>query len=176
MRFPLFSKDFRGSAKRKTLAFLGKSPCFFQKNKDWRVRVLPLHVSTFKHMLEIGVIGKFMTFVVGGERSQSSTSPDFIGNPHTLRPDRPMVTYRSLRALPGPKSQKCLQRSLFGSIVRPKCDWVEAQCAHPKHCYPETPLGSHPSSRVPQIQRNVWGFAGIPERRRRGTRTGLLAS
>ena len=29
--FPLFSKDFRGSAKRKTLAFLGKSPCFFQK-------------------------------------------------------------------------------------------------------------------------------------------------
>ena len=36
--FPLFSKDFRGSAKRKTLAFLGKNPCFFQKSKDWRVR------------------------------------------------------------------------------------------------------------------------------------------
>ena len=28
--FP-FSRDFRGSAKRKTLAFLGKNPCFFQK-------------------------------------------------------------------------------------------------------------------------------------------------
>ena len=37
--FPLFSKDFRGSAKRTTLAFLGKNPCFFQKSKDWRVRV-----------------------------------------------------------------------------------------------------------------------------------------
>ena len=36
--FPLFSKDFRGSAKRKTLAFLGENPCFFQKSKDWRVR------------------------------------------------------------------------------------------------------------------------------------------
>ena len=33
-----FSRDFRGSAKRKTLAFLGKNPCFFQKSKDWRVR------------------------------------------------------------------------------------------------------------------------------------------
>ena len=31
VRFPLFSKDFRGSAKRKTLAFLGKNPCFFSK-------------------------------------------------------------------------------------------------------------------------------------------------
>ena len=37
--FPLFSKDFRGSAKRKTLAFLGgkKKPLLFpQKSKDWR--------------------------------------------------------------------------------------------------------------------------------------------
>ena len=39
MRFPSFSKDFRGSAKRKTLAFLGENPCFFQKSKGWRVRV-----------------------------------------------------------------------------------------------------------------------------------------
>ena len=31
--FPLFSKDFRGSAKRKTLAFLGKNPCFFPKKQ-----------------------------------------------------------------------------------------------------------------------------------------------
>ena len=37
--FPSFSKDFMGSAKRKTLAFLGKNPCFFQKSKVWRVRV-----------------------------------------------------------------------------------------------------------------------------------------
>ena len=37
--FPSFSKDFRGSAKRKTLACLGKNPCFFQKSKVWRVRV-----------------------------------------------------------------------------------------------------------------------------------------
>ena len=29
--FPSFSKDFRGSAKRETLAFLGKNPCFFEK-------------------------------------------------------------------------------------------------------------------------------------------------
>ena len=36
--FPSFSKDFRGSAKRETLAFLGKNPCFFQKSKGWRVR------------------------------------------------------------------------------------------------------------------------------------------
>ena len=38
--FPSFSKDFRVSAKRKTLAFFGKSPCFFQKSKGWRVRVV----------------------------------------------------------------------------------------------------------------------------------------
>ena len=36
---PLFSKDFRGSAKRETLAFLGKKPLLFQKSKEWRVRV-----------------------------------------------------------------------------------------------------------------------------------------
>ena len=36
--FPLFSRDSRGSAKRKTLAFLGSNPSFFQKSKDWRVR------------------------------------------------------------------------------------------------------------------------------------------
>ena len=33
--FPLFSKDFRGSAKRKTLAFLGKNPCFFPKKQGF---------------------------------------------------------------------------------------------------------------------------------------------
>ena len=32
--FPLFSKDFRGSAKRKTLAFLGENPCFFFPKKQ----------------------------------------------------------------------------------------------------------------------------------------------
>ena len=32
----------------------------------------------------------------------------------------------------------------------PKMRLVEAQCAHRKHCYPEIPLGSHPTSRVPQ--------------------------
>ena len=36
--FPPSSKDFRGSAKRKTLAFFGGFPCFFQKSKGWRVR------------------------------------------------------------------------------------------------------------------------------------------
>ena len=30
----------------------------------------------------------------------------------------------------------------------PKKRLVEAQCAHRKHCYPETPLGSHPTSRA----------------------------
>ena len=32
----------------------------------------------------------------------------------------------------------------------PKMRLAEAQCAHRKHCYPETPLGSHPTSRVSQ--------------------------
>ena len=32
----------------------------------------------------------------------------------------------------------------------PKMRLVEAQCAHRKHCYPEIPLGSHPTSRVSQ--------------------------
>ena len=32
----------------------------------------------------------------------------------------------------------------------PKMRLVEAQCAHWKHCYPETPLGSDPTSRVSQ--------------------------
>ena len=45
--FPFFSKDFRGSAKRKTLAFFGGFPCFFQESKGWRVRgggfLEPLH-------------------------------------------------------------------------------------------------------------------------------------
>ena len=33
----------------------------------------------------------------------------------------------------------------------PKMRMVEAQCAHWKHCYPEIPLGSHPTSRVSQF-------------------------
>ena len=33
----------------------------------------------------------------------------------------------------------------------PKMRLVETQCAHRKHCYPEIPLGSHPTSRVSQI-------------------------
>ena len=38
-RLPSFSKDFRGSAKRKTLAFLSSNPCFFPiQSKGWRVR------------------------------------------------------------------------------------------------------------------------------------------
>ena len=32
----------------------------------------------------------------------------------------------------------------------PKMRLVEAQCAHRKHCYPENPLGSHPTSRASQ--------------------------
>ena len=39
--FLLFSKDFRVSAKRKTLAFFwGKTLAFSKKSKDWRVRVV----------------------------------------------------------------------------------------------------------------------------------------
>ena len=33
----------------------------------------------------------------------------------------------------------------------PKMRLVEAQCAHRKHCYPEIPLGGHPTSRVSQF-------------------------
>ena len=37
----------------------------------------------------------------------------------------------------------------------PKMHLVEAQCAHRKHCYPETPLGSDPTSQVLQkLQKN----------------------
>ena len=32
----------------------------------------------------------------------------------------------------------------------PKMRLVEAQCAYRKHCYPETPLGGHPTSGVSQ--------------------------
>ena len=42
MRFPSFSKDFRGVRKEKNPCFLGgekKKPCFFPKSKGWRVRV-----------------------------------------------------------------------------------------------------------------------------------------
>ena len=38
--FPFFSKDFRDSAKRKTLAFLGVSLASFRQSKGWRVRVV----------------------------------------------------------------------------------------------------------------------------------------
>ena len=34
----------------------------------------------------------------------------------------------------------------------PKMRLVEAQCGHRKHCYPEIPLGSHPTSRVSQLK------------------------
>ena len=34
----------------------------------------------------------------------------------------------------------------------PKMRLGEAQCAHRKHCYPEIPLGSHPTSRVSQMR------------------------
>ena len=37
--FPLFSKDLRGSAKRRTLVYFRGFPCFFQKSKGWGVRV-----------------------------------------------------------------------------------------------------------------------------------------
>ena len=68
--FPLFSKDFRGSAKRKTLAFLGKNPCFFQKSKDWRVRV---------DFLEVALVWKFP---YGNHPKQSSKK--FASEPSKL--------------------------------------------------------------------------------------------
>ena len=39
----------------------------------------------------------------------------------------------------------------FRKHCAPKMRLVEVQCAHRKHCYPETPLGSHPTSRVSQL-------------------------
>ena len=38
--FPFFSKDFRGSEERKILAFLGGFPCFPQKSKERKIRVI----------------------------------------------------------------------------------------------------------------------------------------
>ena len=38
MLFSFLFQGFRGSAKRKTLAFFGVSLAFFQKSKGWRVR------------------------------------------------------------------------------------------------------------------------------------------
>ena len=43
----------------------------------------------------------------------------------------------------------------------PKMPLVEAQCAHQKHCHPETPFGSHPTSWVFQQQQHEvfdWKF------------------
>ena len=42
----------------------------------------------------------------------------------------------------------------------PKMRLVEAQCAHRKHCYPEPPLGSHPTSRVSQYSLVAFQFFG----------------
>ena len=40
----------------------------------------------------------------------------------------------------------------------PKMRLVEAQCAHRKHCSPEIPLGSHPTSRVSPNIAEILGF------------------
>ena len=42
-----FYKDFRGSAKRRTLAFLGFFLAAFRKSKGWRVRVFAYLVDAF---------------------------------------------------------------------------------------------------------------------------------
>ena len=42
---------------------------------------------------------------------------------------------------------------------------VEARCAHQKHCYPETPLGSHPTSRVSQWKQGL--RSSNPRKRRK---------
>ena len=62
VRFP-FSKDFRGSAKRRTLAFFRVSLAVFQKRKGWRVRaertevaIFAIAIANFHHRLEIAAI------------------------------------------------------------------------------------------------------------------------
>ena len=40
------------------------------------------------------------------------------------------------------------QNGHFGSTCAQNAPLLEARCAHWKRCYPETPLGSHPTSRV----------------------------
>ena len=48
--------------------------------------------------------------------------------------------------------------AIFCLLSTPKMHLAEAHCAHQKHCYPETPLGSHPTSRVSQmiLQEKPW--------------------
>ena len=56
----------------------------------------------------------------------------------------------------------------------PKMRLAEAQCAPWKHCYPETPLGSHPTSRVSQCE--SWVAGGNPKMRKRWLKNRKLSS
>ena len=79
--------------------------------------------------------------------------------------------------------EEMLPKLPFWKHRAPKMRPVEAQCAHRKHCYPEIPLGSHPTSRVSQTTQGgpgsvrlrfrdgtvqavpVFGFGGSPAKR-----------
>ena len=55
---------------------------------------------------------------------------------------------------------------LWKHRAAPKMRLVEARirCAPPKHCYPETPLGSHPTSRGRKKPININNFAGLSQK------------
>ena len=63
------------------------------------------------------------------------------------------------------------QKWPFWKHRAPKMRLVEAQCAHRKHCYPEIPLESHPTSRVSQKKLVQKKFVRIFSFRSRGTTT-----
>ena len=62
------------------------------------------------------------------------------------------VSTRQICPNRGPREshEHCLYKWPFWKHLALKMPLVEAQCAHWKHCYPETLLGSHPTARVSQ--------------------------
>ena len=56
---------FGGSAKRRTLAFLGKNPRFLQKSKGWRVRVLGVSETGSAIDVRIDDAGSILKFRIG---------------------------------------------------------------------------------------------------------------
>ena len=54
------------------------------------------------------------------------------------------------------QSRRDAPQVAFWKHRAPKMRLVEAQCAHRKHCKPETPLGSHPTCRVSQVSPDSW--------------------
>ena len=103
---PLFSKDFRGSAKRKTLAFFRGFPLlFFQKSKGWRVRVSVKTTPIAKEFCDPGISPRAYKF------GCVLSSPELL-----LGLRSPPTWQRSQNPPRLNKSKKSLRESLWGSL------------------------------------------------------------